>query len=1022
MSSPAPRVVLLLAGLVAAISAAVGDEAPSGSSLREGFETPQTSWRREETDATAEIQAHERSSRAAHEGRTSERFAFRAGPGSVLYYSLAVPKVPVGRDLKASVYVRSNRPGVQLFGRVVLPEDLDPDTGRPSFLLVPGETLDVGDRWQRLDLGDVQEELARQARVRRIGTNRKVGLEGAYLERLVLNLYGGAGEAEVFVDEMTVGPIPDDRPEADAKADEPEALPMPGAPGAAPDRPMPKETGRVRLVGNTIVKDDRDWVPTIVDAPGADPTRLRQYGFDVVKLDRDAPNQAAEEAVRAGLMLMPTLPGGPSATPERAVAAAEAFPYRDDVAFWNLGDDLGRPHDLKERKAELDRTRGIVSALRDLPEGRARLTTGTIHDFLPYYALAGRNLDILGIRANDWATIREPFDTYRFLNQRRELTAVKNPRAPFLAWIDATAPEAVARNVWGRDEPPSWGRPQIQPEQVRQQVYAALSAGYRAIGVRGDATMTDESNLPTLMELGLLNAEIDLMESIIAQGSDPIVFWPTFPPDPEVLMIYNALGAAAGANQSRANAATRPQTEVFPHPSIKAASIPLPESRNKGGRLLLVNDYAANSQFQPPQMALNDLKIVIQASENAQAFEVSPAGVQVLERERATGGLKFTLKLFTGTAMILVTTDLSEKARLEAAVARLAPVASEFAIRQARAQIAEAAEINGLLAAQGHTIRDSADLIEKANGHYQTAIAARDRAEYQLSWDESRHVGRTIRHLKWKHYMKARDAMYLLTQKLAKAEDPKAPYYLVAPIMSPPLTSFQTMPQHFAWMSWVEGRQGAFGANLLPGGSFDEGGMEALRDGGWTNVSRATEDVETSVEVLPGAGYGKGNAALRMVVRPETVAAQTAENTVPYLDHEAVAVRTPPIPVHRGGFFRIRVLVRLNNQLPPATGGLIVRDSLGGEQFQMRMTDASALWREITLYRFAPDDGEMTVTLGLAGYGEAYFDRLRVDTITGPSDAQPTPPSPAVDPIARRVDPPRPDPARPPAAGARPRR
>jgi hypothetical protein len=77
--------------------------------LRDGFETPQTVWKQEQTDANVTLQAHDRSNRAAHEGRTSERFQFSAGVGSAFYYSYALPKVPVTEGLKARLYVRSNR-------------------------------------------------------------------------------------------------------------------------------------------------------------------------------------------------------------------------------------------------------------------------------------------------------------------------------------------------------------------------------------------------------------------------------------------------------------------------------------------------------------------------------------------------------------------------------------------------------------------------------------------------------------------------------------------------------------------------------------------------------------------------------------------------------------------------------------------------------------------------------------------------------------------------------------------------
>src|SRR4051812_29821166 len=90
------RVVLLVSTALISVSAAWlqgADE--SEEKIRDGFETPRPVWRQEQTDATINLQEHERSSRAAHSGRTSERFHFTAGIGSSFYYSYPLPKVVV---------------------------------------------------------------------------------------------------------------------------------------------------------------------------------------------------------------------------------------------------------------------------------------------------------------------------------------------------------------------------------------------------------------------------------------------------------------------------------------------------------------------------------------------------------------------------------------------------------------------------------------------------------------------------------------------------------------------------------------------------------------------------------------------------------------------------------------------------------------------------------------------------------------------------------------------------------------
>ena len=58
-----------------------------------------------------------------------------------------------------------------------------------------------------------------------------MSLEGAYLERLVLNVLGGSGESEVFLDDLTVTPVPEDV--ASAPAPEPATLDEPAKPAEA---------------------------------------------------------------------------------------------------------------------------------------------------------------------------------------------------------------------------------------------------------------------------------------------------------------------------------------------------------------------------------------------------------------------------------------------------------------------------------------------------------------------------------------------------------------------------------------------------------------------------------------------------------------------------------------------------------------------------------------------------------------------------------------------------------------------
>src|SRR5262249_9808806 len=201
-----------------------------------------------------------------------------------------------------------------LFGRVVLPADRDPETKTPSFVLVPGPIFNRVDRWQKLELIQMLPTVERQARVLRASTRRAVSLEGAYLERLVVNLKGGGGETEVFLDDLQVGPVPTKlaaawSPEGERSSPGPSDRAGPSAPAA--DR---SALPRIRMSSSFLEQLSPDrryvgWFPTAIDAPGANLTELRRAGCDVFVPDERADRRRLQAAVDRGFLVMPRLGG-----------------------------------------------------------------------------------------------------------------------------------------------------------------------------------------------------------------------------------------------------------------------------------------------------------------------------------------------------------------------------------------------------------------------------------------------------------------------------------------------------------------------------------------------------------------------------------------------------------------------------------------------------------------------------------------------------------------------------------------
>jgi hypothetical protein len=1049
IESAVSAVILLGVLVVTGAGDEIAPPARSGT-LKDGFESPQPSWQREYTDTTVKLIAQERSPRAAREGRLSERFHFEAGPGSQFFVSYATPKIPASDLLSVALAVRSSRAGVQIFARIVLPSDIDPETRTPSYVLVPGTILDQADRWQRLELVHMLPAIERQARVLRVSTRRPVALEGAYLERVVVNLLGGPGESEVFLDNLVITPVPAEFLDGAIKADatgKPGATSQPAGVGPGGGK---GDSRTVRMERNLLEKKGRDsiyrpWFPVAIDAPGANPVELRRGGFDVL-FDRGKFDPARlATAVGGGALLMANLTGATSSDgPQHLLEGMTAHPLRGAVAFWHIGEKLGRQRERKVRDDEVAKIREGLGAIRGLDDEDSHLTIANVDGELPLFARAPAGLDVIGIAPRMWSSAQEFSESFDYLNQRRLLTVRANLGGLFWAWIPATTPSEVTRNIWGGDTPPSWGTPPVQPAQLRLMTYLALSAGYRGLGFLGDASLTRATGAGRLLwiEMSLLNLEIDLCEQILARNDAKIREYGVY--DPEAPFVpSNAIQIPQGR---------RPQVakEPAPRPGMKAAAIPLGDRK---GALLLVADYAGGAQYQPPQLAADEVTVTLALPEGAQAFEITPGGVKVLPRERVAIGTRITLKEFDTTSLVLCTSDLAMYERVRSLVESVRHKVVPLAIEQAEKMLLAVTETNGRLAADGHQIRslvdlklrrqagiegappDVPDLLAKSQESIKNAREALERQDYEAAWAEARRAMRPLRHVMFGHWAQAMDAIsraaYAIFPKRdgipEEAEDaiprakrknepkiPRNPQLLLNPIACPPSISFYTLPEHYIWVDWIKGRPGyRFGRNRVPSGSFDD--AEAVTGSGWVDVSyqldglvhkistvyrdesavkaSAKEKKAAKPDFLP-PDEPISNRAVKLEVRPER--AEELDTLVPqFLDFPVAAIRSPQIHVEPNNLIMISVLVKRLWPSASGVGGVIVRDSIGGEQFQFRTSGPIPAYSRVVLFRKAPADGTFTVTLGLAGYGEVYFDDFRVQVIEQESA------SPAADVIAR---------------------
>jgi hypothetical protein len=1055
--------VVVAAGMAAGLvlAAVKGDDqkpAPDAkAAIRDGFEEPQPVWLREYADAAVNLIAHERSNRAAHGGRLSERFQFEAGGGKRFFVSYAPPHIPVSDDLNVVLYVRSNRAGVQIFLRVVLPADVDPETKTPSFILVPGPIFDQVDRWQRLEMSHLGPAIEQQVRVKRTEVHRPVSVEGAYIELVLVNLMAGPGDTEVFLDDLEISPVSADvlAAQRTAKDSGKKGSDGPLADGAGDAGDHRAQYAPLRLNRNFLERLTAGpqyipWFPTAIDAPGADVAKLRGSGFDILFDDVRADPARLLDALKRGFMFIPRL-SQVAAKDDTQLLLDEisGFPHRPAVACWYLGDRLGQQRQLAARETELARTRRALAALRKLEDNGSHLTLAGVEGDLRLFTRAPVGLDMVAIKPRFWGSNVSLLENYAYLTQRRESVVGSNMGALFWAWLPAVAPSGVSRNIWGDDTPPesAWATPPVQPAQLRLMTYLALSAGYRGLIFEGDAALTRRAGEALRIEMSFLNLEIDLFEDILASNDgQSVLTYGVHDPNPPVI-------PPNATNQRRAKAVK----ELPPRPGMMAAAIPI---RERKGVVLLVGDYADTAQFQPPQMAADKVRLTPVLPQGAQVFEISPGEVKVLAPTREAGGREFFVEEFDTTSLLLCTTDLSLYQRVQAQVDSVRPKAVPMAIRQAELLLAEVLDVHRRLEADGHQIQsdeelkkrrtagietrppDAKDLLAKAEEYIKSARDAWEREDYAWAWAEARRACRPLRILMHGHWVQANTALAEAAGKINPKRPrpapgapklPPDPPLLVPPVACPPCISFYTLPEHYIWVDWIKGLQGyGFGPNRVPSGSFDD--EEEISAAGWVNVSHEFEGLKTKIETVrsdetePKEPWMFGfdperearNRVIKLTVAPEKP--KDLDTALPpILDFPVAAIRSPEIRAEVNNLIRISVLVKRAYRSPPGLGGVIVRDTIGGEQFQFRTGAEVARFSRVVLFRKAPANGTFSVTLGLAGYGEVYFDDFRVEVIE--ESPRPAGPQPGLARSPRRsqgpASPRLPDPNLP-AAAARP--
>lgn len=686
---------VVLAVLVSCIAGAGRARAQSLSA--EGFEGAEPSWRFAEADAAYRVEVHQRSRQAAHTGAGGELVRIQSGTGRFVYLAHEITPVHIIDELRPSVWVRANKPGIQFLARIVFPHIADPRTGKPITRLVAGSTYSQQGSWQQLRIDQLPKLVQAVVRPMRSQLGSHIDTREPYVDRLLLNLYAGPGSTSVSIDDLEL-------PKAVAVGAPADGHAGSKAPAPLSDRP-PRP--RVQLSGSVLLIDDHPFFPRMIEYQGESFAFLKGLGFNVIRLTSAATDAQLDEARRAEVWLV--CPPPPLKQEDETGSTATTFHDRyDPVLAWHFGQGLS--------SRNLEAMRQWVEQVRRADETVARPLICDPSDDLAQYCRAINFGGILMVHRYLLGTTFELADFGTWLRTRPRLGLAGMP-----VW--ATIETQHSRELSEQIALLSAGQapePTVSLEQVQLMTQAALAAGVRGLcfASRSPLDAQDSATRSRAMILSLINIQLHAVRSWIAVGTVT----------PQV----------RAANSGGEN------------PGITGGVLQAGHAR-----LLLPLWAGTGAQYVADQLSGNKITFVVPgAPEDNTAYEITEGGLQSLDRKRSVGGVHVIDNEFGPTSLILLTNGIAVAA-MNQGLPNAAPKAAQLERELASYRLAKVQEIDRQLARVADRVLDAPRLFEQARHE----LAEADKNYAQRDWMSTcvsiRRAMRPLRLIERGHWEKA---------------------------------------------------------------------------------------------------------------------------------------------------------------------------------------------------------------------------------------------------------------------------
>jgi len=923
-------------------------------------------------------------------------------------------------DLTPSVRLKSNQPGVAIGAQIVLPRTIHPQTQRPVTYIVPGARYTGTGNWETLGFLDpngvsyLRKESDQIARMLQGEHGTSFDTRGQYVRQIVLFVERVPQQNDLKRIDLALpsvtGHIPANVGETEKElvfdplnyagfkvsvsarsvfqqgnSEHTEWISPLQSHVAAPLVATPADTARPAVrtafsdgtpTSYTLTSQEiapqspaslvhirfNDGILSLNDVPigvraiehQEEPLAfLRNLQFNAVWLKKPPSPELRLEAQQAGIWLICPPPGNdelesarvydPHAAPGHSSPALDAS--YDNVLIWNLGDEGS----YSRYSADAQRAQVLQNADRI----KRRPLLGTARSGIYDYS---RTLDILMMSREPLFSSLDLLDLHVW---QRDYPTLARPDTAFWCTVQ-TQPSPKLTKQWEMFE----GNPSfisaISYEQIKMQIYLALAAGTHGAGTHGilftshtPLTNNDPETEFRRTALELANWELQLIEEWFAAGQ--------------------ALPTLAKSNRS----------------SVSSAVIKADRSR----LLVPIWQERQNQSAIGPAVVGNVRYIISGIPETYSAFHLVPGRVLPIHSSRVAGGVQIELEEANLNSLIFFGED-AVYAQVGQRATVMGPRTAHLACRLAELELMMTEQVLSalkrakdtgaipvlpkdnlpLIAMPEHetmirTTKDSLDLAKKLANSTPPDYA---RSYLQAEWATRglRLVGRSL----WR----------------------EATRYDLHLCMTPVSVSFATLPLYLTAYQRTDGA--ALGSNRLTGGNME---MQTLQQAGWEPMSHKVDRASVArMEISPEAAH-LGQTGLLLAVVPSNPSDKPKQlETVP------LWAATPAVPIRMGEMICVNGWIRIPQPLESTVDGLMIFDSLGGEELALRFLQTAGEWREFAFYRIVPEDGNYYVFFALNGFGEVHLDDIRVSAVkfeVPPAPVQPSPPGPV--PYWQRLNP-----------------